>query len=667
MIKLDINKGDYILVGRFKNKRVEVKEISTDENGCPTVNGKNILKIRIEKLMKPKKNLKEAVNPSKTDNYQLYRLSSNSPSPGHGEYLYASANDLDTLFDNWILTMKRGGYGYEGSDLARVRKEFLADKLNYWRSGRGGSFYKLKVKKQIKESTMSLKDLEDYFHENESDIRDNMKTYGFKLKDISKIRNYMDLASVLGADSRDVKNVDLAQYASTLSDLLMQEQYKGKNMKKNLKEAILNKSNLNESKQFKLANIAKTKSINETIDYEDEIVAPSWLIRNREYVWIMGTAPLLVIYTGPGKKPGSKNFKFVDKPNVNHDLSVKDVREYIKYKEGDTPGPFGHDSDKTVMDKLGKIGVNESKQLKEYVDQNSLLYQSLMKLFLKERTKLKSFKLQYGIKAGDEYDHEGVSNTFVTAVTNLLNHPRGSSDLEIDLVNDMDHYLVCSVNELKKYILELIKNYKNTNESKQLKEYVDINLKKVPFKYDKVKKQIKESFDEVRITDWLKSNARSYEDKDLSEDDVDYLALKVQQKFNISDYNYNFIVATIKQYYGINESKQLSLAGIARKILKESEYKSKLDKQFKNDDNDLSIVKSDISKPDNSGPHATTATSVTKYIVISLYDQKYDKNDILNWAREIWKSSYMVDRRVDKVMKFKDSWTVTVTTTVWQN
>lgn len=63
MIKLDINKGDYILVGRFKNKRIEVKEFGEDENGLPTINGRGILKIRIEKLMKPKKQIKESFAP----------------------------------------------------------------------------------------------------------------------------------------------------------------------------------------------------------------------------------------------------------------------------------------------------------------------------------------------------------------------------------------------------------------------------------------------------------------------------------------------------------------------------------------------------------------------------------------------------------------------------
>ncbi len=51
-INLDI--GDIILTGRFKNKPVEVKEFGTDEKGQPTINGRPALKFRIKKLM-PKK------------------------------------------------------------------------------------------------------------------------------------------------------------------------------------------------------------------------------------------------------------------------------------------------------------------------------------------------------------------------------------------------------------------------------------------------------------------------------------------------------------------------------------------------------------------------------------------------------------------------------------
>ena len=50
-IKLDLEVGDVILTGRFKNKRTVVKDISTDELGQPTINGMKALSFRIEKLM----------------------------------------------------------------------------------------------------------------------------------------------------------------------------------------------------------------------------------------------------------------------------------------------------------------------------------------------------------------------------------------------------------------------------------------------------------------------------------------------------------------------------------------------------------------------------------------------------------------------------------------
>lgn len=51
-IELDIEVGDEILAGRFKNKKVIVKNIGKDENNQPTINGKTILKFKIKKLIK---------------------------------------------------------------------------------------------------------------------------------------------------------------------------------------------------------------------------------------------------------------------------------------------------------------------------------------------------------------------------------------------------------------------------------------------------------------------------------------------------------------------------------------------------------------------------------------------------------------------------------------
>ena len=54
-VKIDLQVGDVILTGRFKNKREIVKTIGVDKLGQPTVNGKPMLKFRIEKAMPEEK------------------------------------------------------------------------------------------------------------------------------------------------------------------------------------------------------------------------------------------------------------------------------------------------------------------------------------------------------------------------------------------------------------------------------------------------------------------------------------------------------------------------------------------------------------------------------------------------------------------------------------
>lgn len=47
MIKLDVEIGDTILMGRFKNKKVVVKTLTYDEWGMPHVNGKPMCTFRL--------------------------------------------------------------------------------------------------------------------------------------------------------------------------------------------------------------------------------------------------------------------------------------------------------------------------------------------------------------------------------------------------------------------------------------------------------------------------------------------------------------------------------------------------------------------------------------------------------------------------------------------
>lgn len=48
-ITIDIKVGDTLLGGRFKNKKIVVKEIGKNEKGEVTINGKPLLKYRLTK------------------------------------------------------------------------------------------------------------------------------------------------------------------------------------------------------------------------------------------------------------------------------------------------------------------------------------------------------------------------------------------------------------------------------------------------------------------------------------------------------------------------------------------------------------------------------------------------------------------------------------------
>ena len=50
-MKIDLEVGDIVLGGKFKNKRMKVKSIGVDDLGQPTINGRSLLKFRIEKKM----------------------------------------------------------------------------------------------------------------------------------------------------------------------------------------------------------------------------------------------------------------------------------------------------------------------------------------------------------------------------------------------------------------------------------------------------------------------------------------------------------------------------------------------------------------------------------------------------------------------------------------
>ena len=73
-ITIDVEIGDTILTGRFKNKKTKVNSIETDQHGMPTINGRKVTTFRIvknkeENIMNKKKLVKfiEGVQKDRND------------------------------------------------------------------------------------------------------------------------------------------------------------------------------------------------------------------------------------------------------------------------------------------------------------------------------------------------------------------------------------------------------------------------------------------------------------------------------------------------------------------------------------------------------------------------------------------------------------------------
>lgn len=64
---IDLEIGDIILAGKWKNKREVVKSLGTDDLGQPTVNGKSLLTVRIEKTLPDEKKSRQTRDEEEAD------------------------------------------------------------------------------------------------------------------------------------------------------------------------------------------------------------------------------------------------------------------------------------------------------------------------------------------------------------------------------------------------------------------------------------------------------------------------------------------------------------------------------------------------------------------------------------------------------------------------
>lgn len=110
----------------------------------------------------------------------------------------------------------------------------------------------------------------------------------------------------------------------------------------------------------------------------------------------------------------------------------------------------------------------------------------------------------------------------------------------------------------------------------------------------------------------------------------------------------------------------MKLAELYKRLLEQTRP-TDLDKRFKNTNADLNIKSEENLIPDNTGPWATTGTSIDRYLVTSSSKRKYSSDEILDWAKTIWKSSYLIDKTIQDVKVSGSKIYITVKTVVWYN
>lgn len=277
--------------------------------------------------MEPKKQIKENV---------LY------PELQSGSKIKVRKDDRSGIFIDGVVTDRKGNYisyktsmGFGGINLEAKN---LGDTIQF-------DSLKENMKKNLKEDHTNrpgkhFKNIRNLDYD--VDTQDGVKIAKYIDKEnYFKHKNLLPGGYPFNVDKLNSINKENSNIIS-VSGVYVDNRAFSRAFKKQELEKILNKK-LNYIDPDRKIKENMKKQIKESIDYDETEVNPSFLIKDNEYVWIMGAEPLLVYYTGRGKKPGTYNFEFKDKKG-NHDLSRRDVKEYIKYKEGSAPGPFGYNS-----------------------------------------------------------------------------------------------------------------------------------------------------------------------------------------------------------------------------------------------------------------------------------------------------------------------------------
>ena len=168
-ITIDVKKGDTILVGKFKNKKMVIKDIGVDKHGMPTINGRKATTFRIHKTV----NIFDKGFDEKIDR------DAEGGAYGHMSHPF---DDKDLTFKDLknIIEMGLGGQ--------LSREDNVSEKLdgqNLMISWRDGNLIAARSKSQLKNAGKTALDTNGIISKfsGRGDIAD---AFGFAMKDLEK-------------------------------------------------------------------------------------------------------------------------------------------------------------------------------------------------------------------------------------------------------------------------------------------------------------------------------------------------------------------------------------------------------------------------------------------------------------------------------------------------
>jgi hypothetical protein len=255
-INVDVDKGDTVLMGKFKNKKTTVKDIGKDDWGMPTINGKKATTFRIPRGEEEKSNPQSVFNEVGTNDWHfkaIMKMWDTTGSFGKKKIGVVVCNNPKASKDD--IARKLRGYGYgevthvtdklgldENNSLNDLQKQRMVLYTKAFKM-MPNSPAQLKVradidrlskeierleKKNINESTPSeiIKDLDKVRH-------DLIKKVDVLIAKKKKLYSNVDIESPMSADEKQLDK-DIQSIFSQIQQIIL----KKRTLKESLNEAI---------------------------------------------------------------------------------------------------------------------------------------------------------------------------------------------------------------------------------------------------------------------------------------------------------------------------------------------------------------------------------------------------------------------------------------------